>query len=630
MILGTMSLLAQAPPQGINYQAVALDAEGQEIVGVDAAGQVIPEREIAVRFSIISGSANGTVEYIEEHVTNTDQFGLFDLVIGLGNPTGGQAGTFDAIDWGSGAHFLKVEIDIEGGINYKVMGTQQMMSVPYALYAATAGNASGGNNINWLGTLSADPTNPEVNDAYYNDQDGNSYIWDGSTWNIMAQDGTDGVDGVDGTDGDGITWLGDFATAPTSPSTNDAYYNTTDGISYIWDGSSWNIMAQNGADGTDGIDGNGITWLGNLATAPSTPNTNDAYYNTTDGISYIWDGSSWNIMAQDGSGGTGGNTLEEAYNEGGPGAGRVINAADGPIQINSSGGNTTGFEVNSSVPNSAAVRANNTGTGVALRAENTNASNGFAAIQANTNSTDPNNSAILGNNDGAGYGISGQIPATATGTAAVYGSNLRATGGSGVSGIGFNGVVGTAQNSQGFGLYGLNNQPGGTNLSVGTYGMGFNGIYGQTTDVTNGWSGYFTQDIGVDGAGYSIGGWNTVSDRRLKSNIKPIESALERLVKINGLIYTLRTPDHIGFDENGNKVENKTREEVQYGVLAQELEKVFPEMVNEKAVFINSGDETKYKTVNYNALIPVLIESIKELNEKIESLEQEVQDLKDN
>lgn len=579
MILGTMSLLAQAPPQGINYQAVALNAEGQEIVGVDAAGQVIPEREIAVRFSIISGSANGTVEYIEEHVTNTDQFGLFDLVIGMGNPTGGQSGTFDAIDWGSGAHFLKVEIDIEGGINYKVMGTQQMMSVPYALYAATAGNASGGNNINWLGTLSSDPTNPEVNDAYYNDQDGNSYIWDGSTWNIMAQDGTDGADG---------------------------------------------------ADGTDGVDGNGITWLGNLATAPSTPNTNDAYYNTTDGISYIWDGSSWNIMAQDGSGGTGGNTLEEAYNEGGPGAGRVINAADGPIQINSSGGNTTGFEVNSSVPNSAAVRANNTGTGVALRAENTNASNGFAAIQANTNSTDPNNSAILGNNDGAGYGISGQIPATATGTAAVYGSNLRATGGSGVSGIGFNGVVGTAQNGQGFGLYGLNNQPGGTNLSVGTYGMGFNGIYGQTTDVTNGWSGYFTQDIGVDGAGYSIGGWNTVSDRRLKSNIKPIESALERLVKINGLIYTLRTPDHIGFDENGNKIENKTREEVQYGVLAQELEKVFPEMVNEKAVFINSGDETKYKTVNYNALIPVLIESIKELNEKIESLEQEVQDLKDN
>lgn len=71
-------------------------------------------------------------------------------------------------------------------------------------------------------------------------------------------DGTDGVDGADGTDGtDGISiaWQGSLATAPADPQTNWAYYNSADGKSYIWDGDSWEILAQNGADGADGADG---------------------------------------------------------------------------------------------------------------------------------------------------------------------------------------------------------------------------------------------------------------------------------------------------------------------------------------------------------------------------------------
>ena len=55
---------------------------------------------------------------------------------------------------------------------------------------------------------------------------------------------------------------------------------------------------------------------------------------------------------------------------------------------------------------------------------------------------------------------------------------------------------------------------------------------------------------------------------------------------------------------------------------------VFPEMVQEKALFINSGDETKYKTVDYNQLVPVLLEAIKELNSKVNSLEKEIEILK--
>lgn len=320
-----------------------------------------------------------------------------------------------------------------------------------------------------------------------------------------------------------------------------------------------------------------------------------------------------------------GNTLDQSYDQGGAGLGRSITTDAGAVQINNSGTNTTGLEVNSGVANSTAVLANMTGVGVGLRAESTSAANTFAAIQGNTNSSTATNSAILGNNSGAGYGVAGQIPSTATGSAAVYGSNLRTTGGSGVSGIGFNGVVGTSQNAQGFGIYGYNNSAAtgvSPSLGIGTYGYGFNGVYGQTSNVTSGWAGYFTADLGVDGAGYSVGGWFTASDRRLKSNIVPITGALDKLALIQGTHYTITTPSQ----QIGGEVQFKKRE--QYGVIAQDLQAVFPEMVSEKAIFNNSGDNTLYKTVDYIQLVPVMIEAIKELNAEVEQLKKELEELK--
>jgi hypothetical protein len=272
------------------------------------------------------------------------------------------------------------------------------------------------------------------------------------------------------------------------------------------------------------------------------------------------------------------------------------------------------------VNNSSSVLSTHTGLGVAFRAESTNPSNSFSAIQSNTNSTNANVAAILGNNSGGGYGVSGQIPATATGFAAVYGSNLRTAGGCGVNGIGFNGVVGQTNYGAGYGLYGNNTAT--TGLRIGTYGIGFNGVYGQTTDPLNGWAGYFTADIGCDGAGYALGGWINASDRRLKSNIIPIGNALQKLSLINGKHYTITTKSKT---PEGEIVSN-SRE--QYGVIAQDLEEVFPEMVQEKALFINTGDETLYKAVDYNQLIPVLIEAIKELNTEIENLKGEIIQLK--
>jgi len=116
-------------PQGVGYQGVATDANGIELVN----------QAISIRASVLSGSATGTIEWEETHATTTDTFGLFTLTIGQGtNTTNGAQANFADISWGTNTHFLKIEMDVTGGANYSFMGTNQMMSVPYALFAESA------------------------------------------------------------------------------------------------------------------------------------------------------------------------------------------------------------------------------------------------------------------------------------------------------------------------------------------------------------------------------------------------------------------------------------------------------------------------------------------------------------
>ena len=124
----SLNLMAQVP-QGVGYQGVATDNNGIELVN----------QSISIRASVLSGSANGIVEWEETHATTTDAFGLFTLTIGQGSSSGnGAQANFADISWGANTHFLKIEMDVTGGTNYSFMGTNQMMSVPYALYAESA------------------------------------------------------------------------------------------------------------------------------------------------------------------------------------------------------------------------------------------------------------------------------------------------------------------------------------------------------------------------------------------------------------------------------------------------------------------------------------------------------------
>ena len=85
-LLLTVSLFTfgQTVPQGINYQAVAIDDSGKPIPGIDIVGSPIDDAKIGVRISILENSPTGIMLYQEEHEVLTDQYGMFNLVIGQG------------------------------------------------------------------------------------------------------------------------------------------------------------------------------------------------------------------------------------------------------------------------------------------------------------------------------------------------------------------------------------------------------------------------------------------------------------------------------------------------------------------------------------------------------------------
>lgn len=120
-LLITLFSFAQVP-QGISYQAIALNSSGNPVVSAN----------VGVRLSVLDNSSGGTVLYSETQTKTTNDKGLFNLTIGQGTPT---SGTFAAINWKVNSKFLKVEMDTAGGTNYVLTGTTQLLSVPYALAA---------------------------------------------------------------------------------------------------------------------------------------------------------------------------------------------------------------------------------------------------------------------------------------------------------------------------------------------------------------------------------------------------------------------------------------------------------------------------------------------------------------
>jgi hypothetical protein len=172
-------------PDKFSYQSVVRDAQNN----------IVANSNVGVRISLIQGSATGTIVYIETHAAQTNSNGLFTIEVGSGTI---QNGSFSNINWGQGPYYSKTEIDPNGGTNYSITGTSQMLSVPYALYAKNSGNL--------LNQWSHGSTAPSINqgivgDYYLNTLTGDVYQKNTtSTWTLISNlMGPQGVTGIHGT-----------------------------------------------------------------------------------------------------------------------------------------------------------------------------------------------------------------------------------------------------------------------------------------------------------------------------------------------------------------------------------------------------------------------------------------------
>jgi uncharacterized protein (TIGR02145 family) len=120
------NLVSQAPNL-MSYQAVIWDGSGN----------LVTEKTVSIKISILQGSVTGTSVYSETHRVQTNVNGLVSLMIGGGTNLSGK---ISDINWGGGSFFLKTETDPIGGNSYSIIGTTQLVSVPYSLFSGLSKN----------------------------------------------------------------------------------------------------------------------------------------------------------------------------------------------------------------------------------------------------------------------------------------------------------------------------------------------------------------------------------------------------------------------------------------------------------------------------------------------------------
>ncbi len=165
----SLSTWAQAP-QKMSYQAILRNASGE----------ILSNQKVGVRVSLLQGTETGAIVYQEAHNTTTNASGLVSLDVGAGSVLNGS---FATINWVSGTFYLKTETDPAGGTNYSIVGSKQLMSVPYAFYAEKSGSGSAGGSSTFTeSTFNSVPfmyTNANIKATSINGRN----LLDAKTWN---------------------------------------------------------------------------------------------------------------------------------------------------------------------------------------------------------------------------------------------------------------------------------------------------------------------------------------------------------------------------------------------------------------------------------------------------------------
>ncbi len=125
ILLASFELFAQGVPMGMQYQAVARDLSAQ----------VLPNARVELQVNLLADGQSDLVVYSEQHELETNMLGLFSLTIGQGTAL---QGSFAEVPWGSSEIWMEIKIKEDG--RFVTVSNSKMLSVPYAFYAATAGD----------------------------------------------------------------------------------------------------------------------------------------------------------------------------------------------------------------------------------------------------------------------------------------------------------------------------------------------------------------------------------------------------------------------------------------------------------------------------------------------------------
>ena len=249
-------------PQGISYQAIALNTSGNPVVSSN----------VRLRLSVLDASSSGTVLYSETHLKTTNAQGLFNLVIGQGTVV---SGVFNTINWALNTKFLKVEMDATGGTTYVLVGTTQLLSVPYALFADKVGSVAG---------------NTSINDDIIDNKTSN-FCFASTNGNVFAFNSSNGI------------WTGQAGSVSANggliSSNKNFAFASTSGNVYAFNSSTNNWIVQAGS-----VSSNGglISSNGNFAFASTSGNVFAFNKNTG-----TWVAQAGSVSANGGLSGSGGN-----------------------------------------------------------------------------------------------------------------------------------------------------------------------------------------------------------------------------------------------------------------------------------------------------------------------------------
>ncbi|MCF8217914.1 MAG: tail fiber domain-containing protein [Bacteroidales bacterium] len=634
--LTAMTALAQSP-DSFSYQAVPRDASGD----------IMPNKNISMKLLILEGSSSGNVVYSESHNILTNDQGIVNLDVGEGTLISGD---FQMINWGQNQYFLRVEMDPNGGNQYQTLGTSQLTSVPYSLYADEAGNTFSGdyqdlNNKPALDTVAytGDYNQLKNTPAFASVATSGNYS-DLSGIPSLSPVATSGSynDLSSKPNLDTVAYTGNYNQLSNKPgfspvATSGNYNDLTNVPSLAAVATSGNYSDLNGTPNLDTIaytadysDLNNTPSLSNVATSgnysdlSNTPNLSDyiSITNPSNGDLVYYGMNSWKTLPI----GNSGQVLKRNV---------YGNLAWENDSTDNLGNHTATKDI---ILGNYLLKQNNTYNTATIQFDTNNAGTKTAielkadsiAARSSMYFTGYNNNLIISNfNELIAQGES------------TFGDHIQ-----------FDEKIKDMDNTDYYldpdktsTLYNLAIDSGDIvfNYSTDTSYIGYGSTYGKTsnpfapsllfddyyTDITfmgrdfiPDTSFYFTEDIGTSGVPWdNIHADNvyTSSDRRLKENINGLNQGLNEIMQLRPVSYHLK--------------KDPEQAKQQTGLVAQEVKDIIPQIVKDFEIEYNSDTETyekketEYLSIDYISLVPVLINGIQEQQETIKSQKHKIDQL---